>query len=183
VAAHLDDTLFESPDSLSEAVNSPPSRQYAITYSNKLESAVWKVVDTIGDLVLALFGFDEQDWFDFTNEGLTEDEEYEMRELGIEGIGGGGGGGGGLTGSGSGLSSWSESTLYVEVSFSLVLLTVTVNLNLVHVLSAYTIFTPFETLSFRTSSTRETFERLHLSDFSLHFFFLRLFPFHYPIRI
>lgn len=72
-------------------------------------------MDAVGDLVLALFGFDEQDWFDFTHEGLTEDEEYQMRELGIEGIGGGTSGGG-L--SGNGLSSWGESSLYVEVFFN-----------------------------------------------------------------
>lgn len=111
--------LDESPDSI-EAVNSRSPLRASVapaqTYSDKFEDAVGKVVDSIGDVVLALFGFDEQDWFDFAHDGLTDHEEDELREMGFEGIGGGGGirDGGGST-SGSGLSSWSESSLYVEV--------------------------------------------------------------------
>ena len=103
---------------VNEAVNFSSSTRpisTPLTHSQQLSKIVGKAVDAVGDLVLALFGFDEQDWFDFTHEGLTEDEEYQMRELGIEGIGGGTSGGG-L--SGNGLSSWGESSLYVEVFFN-----------------------------------------------------------------
>ncbi|GAA5943232.1 uncharacterized protein JCM15063_005301 [Sporobolomyces koalae] len=78
---------------------------------SRFETFVGTVVDRIGDLVLALFGFDEQDWFDFTDQGLTDDEADQLRQLGIEGI---------SEGAGSGLSSsWSESSLYVERTQSL----------------------------------------------------------------
>ncbi|GAA5954779.1 hypothetical protein JCM3765_007773 [Sporobolomyces pararoseus] len=111
--------VVKSYDSfLNEAVNFSTTRPIStpLTHSQQLSKIVGKVVDTVGDLVLALFGFDEQDWFDFSHEGLTEDEEHQMRELGIEGIGGGAGGGG-LRG--NGLSSWGESSLYVERTQSL----------------------------------------------------------------
>lgn len=58
------------------------------------------LVDQVGDLVLALFGFDEGDWFE--DSMSLEEGEGDLRDLGIEG---------------TGLSSWSESSVYVEVSF------------------------------------------------------------------
>ncbi|GAA6024890.1 hypothetical protein JCM11491_006668 [Sporobolomyces phaffii] len=71
------------------------------------ETVGW-VVDRVGDVVLGLFGFDQQDWFDFSEAGLTPDEEDQFREFGVE-----------SGGSGTGLASWTESSLYVERTQSL----------------------------------------------------------------
>lgn len=170
-------------DKSGDSINVLPLYRPTVSYGDKLERVVGTFVDKVGDLVLALFGFDEQDWFDFTNEGLTRDEEDQFRELGIEGIGNGGagGGGGGRLNSGSGLSSWSESSLYVEVSSFLPPLSFPSLLGgrlisedgLYNV--AYTISTPFETFGFRTSFARETFERVPLPHLDRYFFSLRLY--------
>ncbi|BGO98315.1 hypothetical protein RTBOTA2_002288 [Rhodotorula toruloides] len=52
---------------------------------------------SVGDLILGLFGFDEDEWFDFEGEGGAEAFSLE----------------------GGGLSTWSESSIYVERSNSL----------------------------------------------------------------
>ncbi|GAA5859846.1 hypothetical protein JCM1840_001762, partial [Sporobolomyces johnsonii] len=62
-------------------------------------------VDRLGDLLLALFGFDEDDWFGLP--GIDTHDDHDLHDLGIQ-----------PTGS-SGLASWSESSVYVERTNSL----------------------------------------------------------------
>ncbi|GAA5964717.1 hypothetical protein JCM21900_003009, partial [Sporobolomyces salmonicolor] len=62
-------------------------------------------VDKLGDLLLALFGFDEADWFGLP--GFDNEDEHDLDELGLQAAGS------------SGLASWSESSVYVERTNSL----------------------------------------------------------------
>ena len=87
----------------------PPIIQQAVPlHPSTKSSSRWttiasNTVDTVGDLVLALFGFDETDWFeDSSTFDGGEEEESQLREMGIEG---------------TSLTSWSESSVYVEVRF------------------------------------------------------------------
>jgi len=82
------------------------SIQQAVPLDQLTKSSRWRriasdAVDQVGDLVLALFGFDETDWFEDSSNFDGEEEESELREMGIEG---------------TSLTSWSESSVYVEVS-------------------------------------------------------------------
>ncbi|GAA6062321.1 hypothetical protein JCM10212_006873 [Sporobolomyces blumeae] len=83
------------------AARRPSSRR------STLRGRVESLVETVGDVVLALFGFDEADWFDFDVERFERDVgDGEVGGLGIEG------------GNGA-LASWSESSVYVERTNSL----------------------------------------------------------------
>lgn len=99
--------LDEPNDELAFAVQhtSPPARpplHFAGSH-DKADSrrAFWHMVrvkldglaTSVGDLILGLFGFDEDEWFDFEGEGGADAFSLE----------------------GGGLSTWSESSIYVEV--------------------------------------------------------------------
>ncbi|BGP22013.1 PA domain containing zinc finger, C3HC4 RING-type protein [Rhodotorula toruloides] len=98
----------EPKDELAFAVqhSSPPARPH-FHYTGKANSrkAFWRMVSakldglatSVGDLILGLFGFDEDEWFDIEGEGGADAFSLE----------------------GGGLSTWSESSIYVERSNSL----------------------------------------------------------------
>ncbi|GAA5850785.1 hypothetical protein JCM9279_003921 [Rhodotorula babjevae] len=83
----------QPPHSSSPALSTSPHPAWAYV-RNKLDSAA----SSLGDLILGVFGFDEEDWF-----GMG-DFEGDPSETGIDG---------------GGLASWSESSVYVERTNSL----------------------------------------------------------------
>jgi len=106
--SNSDDDSFNYTSNYTDPSTLPLSLQQALstttsshaTRPSKLREMAIGLVDQVGDLVLALFGFDEGDWFE--DSMSFEEGEGDLRDLGIEG---------------TGLSSWSESSVYVEVSF------------------------------------------------------------------
>ena len=133
------------------------SIQQAVPLDQLTKSSRWRriasdAVDQVGDLVLALFGFDETDWFEDSSNFDGEEEESELREMGIEG---------------TSLSSWSESTVYVEVSSHSLFFLLPLKTNkfvFLFWVVAYTILTSFKTISFWSTLTKLSSTWEPLSD-------------------